>query len=173
MEDSAADVERKIMQAHCPRLPPAEVPAEGEAGGAAAAGAEADALHLVKDALQNPCLDYIRHIVLTRPGARFTVAGGKSYSDAEEVRADFLAGIISEEQLKRALVDVRAARLRAGRTRSTPLAPAAAAAPAVQAATANHQRSQHAVPCSSACRPPADQPAAPAPSLLRRCPRRP
>ncbi|KAG8468383.1 hypothetical protein KFE25_013466 [Diacronema lutheri] len=102
MEDSAADVERKLMQAHCPR----ELPAESivEADGAAGAGAEADPMHLVKDALQNPCLDYVKHVILSAPGATFKV-GERTYMDAADVRADFLAGEISEQQLKRALVD--------------------------------------------------------------------
>jgi len=108
MEDSAADVERKLMQAHCPR----ELPAESivEADGAAGAGAEADPMHLVKDALQNPCLDYVKHVILSAPGATFKV-GERTYMDAADVRADFLAGEISEQQLKRALVDVRASSL--------------------------------------------------------------
>mmetsp|Transcript_21410 Transcript_21410/g.53287 ORF Transcript_21410/g.53287 Transcript_21410/m.53287 type:complete len:428 (+) Transcript_21410:564-1847(+) len=61
-------------------------------------------MHLVKDALQNPCLDYVKHIIMSRPGATFS-AGGRTFTDAADVRSAFVAGDLSEQQLKRALVE--------------------------------------------------------------------
>merc|ERR1719215_976828 len=50
MEDTPADVERKIRMAYCPAKP--------EAG--AAKAAEDEEMQLVKDELMNPCLDYVQ-----------------------------------------------------------------------------------------------------------------
>uniref|UniRef100_A0A7S4MY38 tyrosine--tRNA ligase n=2 Tax=Odontella aurita TaxID=265563 RepID=A0A7S4MY38_9STRA len=101
MEDTAADVERKIMAAYCPSK-------EEEDAGAATAGEAADAgkesMHLTVDNLKNPCLDYIKHITLSPPGATFT-AGGKTYTDFDSIKSAFLAGDMSEEELKKGLID--------------------------------------------------------------------
>jgi tyrosyl-tRNA synthetase len=90
MEDSAADVERKVMAAYCPSKEEevAETKAEEDDAG--------------KDRLKNPCLDYIEHIIFSPPGASFT-AGEVQYTEFSTVRAAFLDGTISEEQLKRGL----------------------------------------------------------------------
>merc|ERR1719161_745618 len=68
MEDTPEDVERKITNAFCPTTPQKS-------------GADEDEMHLVKDDLKNPCLDYVKHIILSRPGATFS-AGGVTYSSA-------------------------------------------------------------------------------------------
>lgn len=92
MEDSAADVERKLRQAYCPR-------AEGEVE----EKPEEESMHLTEDKLKNPCLDYVQHIIFCVPGATFT-AGGQTYSSFSPVRAAFLSGALSETQLKDGLV---------------------------------------------------------------------
>lgn len=98
MEDSAEDVERKIMNAYCP---------SEELGVVSAAVVEEDAgkqsMQLKVDTLKNPCLDYIENIIFSPPGATFT-AGDITYTDFETVREAFLADMVSEEQLKRGLV---------------------------------------------------------------------
>ena len=70
MEDSPEDVERKINAAYCPRT---------VEGAAAVAVEEEDAgkesMQLVKDDLKNPCLDYIKHIVLSPAGSSFAAGG--------------------------------------------------------------------------------------------------
>ena len=88
MEDTAEDVERKIMGAHCPREPEDASPAEE------------DELHLVVDTLKNPCLDYVEHIVLSAPGASFT-AGGVEFTGFAAVREAFVSGALSEADLKK------------------------------------------------------------------------
>jgi tyrosyl-tRNA synthetase len=93
MEDSAEDVERKIMNAYCPT--------EEEKEEAQDTGKES--MHLVEDKIKNPCLDYIQHIIFSPPGATFT-AGDKTYTDFAEVRSKFLAGEISENVLKQGLI---------------------------------------------------------------------
>ena len=98
MEDAAEDVERKIMNAFCPTKP--EV--KDEAVELDDAGKES--MHLVKDDIKNPCLDYIEHIIFSPPGATFS-AGGITYPDFETVKAKFLDGDISENALKRGLID--------------------------------------------------------------------
>lgn len=99
MEDAAEDVERKIMNAYCPSKE--EKDEGGATGEAEDAGKES--MHLTKDTLKNPCLDYIQNIIFSPPGATFT-AGETTYTDFATVRAAFLAGTISEEQLKRGLI---------------------------------------------------------------------
>ena len=61
-ERSAVEVERKITNAFCPTTPQKS-------------GADEDEMHLVKDDLKNPCLDYVKHIILSRPGATFSAGG--------------------------------------------------------------------------------------------------
>jgi tyrosyl-tRNA synthetase len=98
MEDTPEDVERKINAAYCPRT---------VEGAAAAAVEEEDAgkesMQLVKDDLKNPCLDYIKHIVLCPAGATFE-AGGVVYSDFAVVKANFVEGRLSEADLKTGLI---------------------------------------------------------------------
>jgi tyrosyl-tRNA synthetase len=108
MEDSAEDVERKILNAYCPSG------ADNEDGGAATAttataeGPDDDAgkesIHLVEEDIKNPCLDYIKYIIFCPPGATFT-AGGTTHHDFASVRDKFLSGAISETDLKRGLID--------------------------------------------------------------------
>ena len=92
MEDSAADVERKLRQAYCPR-------AEGEVE----ERPDEESMSLKTDALKNPCLDYVEHIIFCVPGATFA-AGGKTYTSFAPVRDAFLSGALSEEALKDGLV---------------------------------------------------------------------
>jgi len=100
MEDTAEDVERKIMAAFCPDKEDIEDKDESKDIG----DAGKESMHLTKDTLKNPCLDYIQNIILCPPGATFTV-NGVTYDTFGPIRADFLAGKITEEQLKKALVE--------------------------------------------------------------------
>jgi Tyrosyl-tRNA synthetase len=99
MEDTAEDVERKVMAAYCPNQEVEE--SSEEAKGSGDAGKES--MHLTKDTLKNPCLDYIQNIILCPPGSTFTVQG-KTYDTFEPIRADFLDGKITEEELKKGLI---------------------------------------------------------------------
>lgn len=99
MEDSEEDVERKIMKAYCPNK---EEEAAGTEEGDVDAGKES--MHLVQDTLKNPCLDYIQNIILCPPGATFTV-NGVTYAEFPPIREAFLNGDITEEQLKRGLIN--------------------------------------------------------------------
>merc|ERR1719262_2141214 len=56
MEDTAEDVRRKITNAYCPREADASTVSKDD-----------DEMHLVKDSLKNPCIDYVRHILFCRP----------------------------------------------------------------------------------------------------------
>lgn len=110
MEDTAADVERKIRAAYCPsqELSPTDDTDVSDAARSSQIADNEDAgkasLQLKVDHLKNPCLDYIQNIIFSPPGATF-VAGTKSFSDFDSVRAAFLAGEITEEQLKSGLID--------------------------------------------------------------------
>ena len=99
MEDTAEDVERKIMKAYCPNKE--EKVAEDTEENTKDAGKES--MHLVKDTLKNPVLDYIENIILSPPGATFT-ANGTTYEDFSLIRAAFLSGEITEDQLKKGLI---------------------------------------------------------------------
>jgi tyrosyl-tRNA synthetase len=104
MEDAAEDVERKILNAYCPTKGEdsgSEITASNEAQ---AGDAGKESMHLKKDDIKNPCLDYIENIIFSPPGATFT-AGGTTYSDFATVRTKFLSGEISEENLKRGLIE--------------------------------------------------------------------
>ena len=100
MEDTAEDVERKIMNAYCPskeeNQPESLSTTEEEDAGN-------ESMHLTVDKLKNPCLDYIQNIIFSPPGATFT-AGEITYNDFASVRSAFLAADMSEEQLKLGLV---------------------------------------------------------------------
>jgi tyrosyl-tRNA synthetase len=100
MEDTAEDVERKIMNAYCPNKEENET--EESKGESQDAGKES--MHLVKDTLKNPVLDYIENIILSPPGATFT-ANDETFSDFASIRAAFLSGELSEDQLKKGLID--------------------------------------------------------------------
>lgn len=93
MEDKKEDVERKIINAYCPKEPEAKAQKPAD-----------DEMHLVKDDLMNPCLDYVRYILFSKPDYSFPVEG-KQYATFEDVKKAFLAGEISEQQLKRGLID--------------------------------------------------------------------
>jgi tyrosyl-tRNA synthetase len=100
MEDSAEDVERKIMNAYCPtKEEEKQEQAEAEADDAGK-----ESMHLLEEKIKNPCLDYIQHIIFSPPGATFS-ADGQIYTDFEAVRSKFLTGEISEKALKQGLVD--------------------------------------------------------------------
>lgn len=98
MEDTAEDVERKILAAYCPNL---EEEQKGNVQEQADAGKES--MQLKVDNLKNPCLDYIENIILSPPGATFTV-NNITYKEFSSIRAAFLAGGIAEEELKAALI---------------------------------------------------------------------
>lgn len=104
MEDTAEDVERKIMSAYCPTK---EDEATTDAN-SSSTGDEEDAgkasMQLKEIKIKNPCLDYIENIIFSPPNATFS-AGGTTYDDFETVRDKFLAGGISEVDLKRGLID--------------------------------------------------------------------
>mmetsp|Transcript_17111 Transcript_17111/g.32376 ORF Transcript_17111/g.32376 Transcript_17111/m.32376 type:complete len:772 (-) Transcript_17111:80-2395(-) len=100
MEDTPEDVERKIMAAYCPNQ---EVEESGEEVIGSSGDAGKESMHLTIDTLKNPCLDYIQNIILCPPGSSFTVQG-KPYDKFEPIRADFLDGKITEEELKRGLI---------------------------------------------------------------------
>lgn len=113
MEDAAEDVERKIRSAYCPTSVNAAIaPHTGGDAGNADAGKEF--MHLVNDdesVLKNPILDYVRHIVLSRPGSTFACSCCREegdivvvYDKYDDVKSDFLAGKISVDQLKDGLV---------------------------------------------------------------------
>ena len=91
MEDSTADVRRKIRGAYCPRTADAAVARDAE-------------MQLAADDLKNPCLDYVRHVVFAAPGATFA-AGGATFASADAVRDAFVGGALSEADLKDGLAD--------------------------------------------------------------------
>lgn len=101
MEDTAEDVERKIMQAYCPNKEEEEEKEDVGKGGGEDAGKES--MRLVEDKLKNPVLDYIQNIILSPPDATFE-ANGTTYKDFGLIRSAFLAGEITEDQLKKGLV---------------------------------------------------------------------
>ncbi|CAD7942719.1 unnamed protein product [Amoebophrya sp. A120] len=57
------------------------------------------------DALKNPVLDYVKHIVFADPQAKPLAIKGKTYYTEQAVRQDFLANQISEGELKEAVID--------------------------------------------------------------------
>lgn len=123
MEDTREDVERKIMNAYCPTGKEEGVDASNTSTEAdvaetmeklAVGGDDAgkESMHLTDDDLKNPCLDYVENIVLSPPNSTFTVLAGadaagetKTYTKFEEVKADFLSGVVSEIGLKKGLID--------------------------------------------------------------------
>jgi tyrosyl-tRNA synthetase len=99
MEDTAEDVERKIMNAYCPSRE--EEGKETPASYVHDAGKES--MHLKVDKLKNPCLDYIQNIIFSPPNATFT-AGSTTFNDFDSVRAAFLSHTLSESELKKGLI---------------------------------------------------------------------
>ena len=109
MEDTVEDVERKINKAYCPTKEREVSSSEVDNNGEVTDDAGKESMHLTKDNLKNPILDYVQHIVLSPPGATFTCATasnpeGQTYSDYSAVRTDFLNGDITPEQLKGGLI---------------------------------------------------------------------
>ena len=100
MEDTAEDVERKIMNAYCPAKEEAVAEAEPYTG---CDDAGKESMHLKVDSLKNPCLDYIQNIIFSPPDATFT-AGTKTFTDFASVREEFVTGKLTEEDLKRGLI---------------------------------------------------------------------
>lgn len=90
MEDTAEDVERKILAAHCPRV--AQKVQEVQEDGAPTATEET-----------NPCLDYLKCIVFSNPNASFVV-DDQTFTTFETLEKAFVDGSISEEALKKALI---------------------------------------------------------------------
>jgi len=109
MEDTAEDVERKIMNAYCPSEESAAVESATSTTSCGEEDDEEDddagkaSMQLNDDKLKNPCLDYIQNIIFSPPDASFAV-GTTAYRDFDSVRAAFVEGRISEEELKRGLV---------------------------------------------------------------------
>eukprot|EP00392_Amoebophrya_sp_AT5.2_P004962 g4971.t1 len=69
-----------------------------------AAELEDDSMQLVFDALKNPIIDYIQHIIFADPAAEPLEIGGEKYSSAEAIKDDFVGGKISERDLKEAVI---------------------------------------------------------------------
>ncbi|KAL7468400.1 hypothetical protein ACHAXS_008629 [Conticribra weissflogii] len=68
-----------------------------------------ESMHLTADDLKNPILDYIQHIIMSPTDATFTCANanhpdGQTYSQFDQVKQDFLNGLIAPDQLKRGLI---------------------------------------------------------------------
>jgi tyrosyl-tRNA synthetase len=103
MEDTAEDVERKIMKAYCPQKVDDDKDEETKAALDKAAQEPQMFDVLVVDELKNPCLDYIEHIVFKPPNATFE-ANGVIYQTSKDVKVAFLNGTLSEESLKKGLI---------------------------------------------------------------------
>jgi len=103
MEDSAVDVERKILAAYCPSKEEIAETGENSADASPDMDAGKESMQLMKDTLKNPCLDYIQNIIFSPPDATFTV-NGVTYTKFENVKKDFLGGSINEGQLKKGLI---------------------------------------------------------------------
>mmetsp|Transcript_2976 Transcript_2976/g.3286 ORF Transcript_2976/g.3286 Transcript_2976/m.3286 type:complete len:783 (+) Transcript_2976:57-2405(+) len=103
MEDSAVDVERKILAAYCPSKEEKVETGQNSLDASQEIDAGKESMQLTKDTLKNPCLDYIQNIIFSPPDATFT-ANGITYTKFEKVKEDFLCGVISEDQLKKGLI---------------------------------------------------------------------
>ena len=90
LEDPEEEVERKMGIAYCPTVAEASEVTDEES------------MSLVEDALKNPCLDYVQYIVMNQPDARFKTAL-KTYTVYEDIRDDFLKGVLSEQELKKGI----------------------------------------------------------------------
>jgi tyrosyl-tRNA synthetase len=105
MEDTVDDVQRKIMNAYFPRK------TDDTAAAAENAEQEVDAgkvsMHLTSDNLKNPCLDYIEHIIFSAADKKTTVTftvNDTEYTSFNDVKTAFVNGIVTENQLKLALI---------------------------------------------------------------------
>jgi len=99
MEDTAIDVKRKIMNAHCPSTLMTTTSKSSQMKDSI----EKNSMQLTEDTLKNPCLDYVQNIIFCSQCAKFTV-GDTTYKTFPALRADFLAGNIREEDLKISLI---------------------------------------------------------------------
>ena len=98
MEDTEEDVRRKIMAAYCPSKP--ELSATSEKS-TEEEDAGKSSMHLVKDDLKNPCLDYVKNIIFSPPDATFqSFTDSKKYNSFDQVKEAFLSGEMSEIELK-------------------------------------------------------------------------
>ncbi|KAJ8604351.1 hypothetical protein CTAYLR_002534 [Chrysophaeum taylorii] len=97
MEDSEAEVCRKISNAYCPLVVDESVRAAHEASDMRAAAAAEG-----WQGLMNPCLDYVKHVVFAPPGAVFE-ANGRSFYSPDAVGEAFVDGTLSEVDLKAGL----------------------------------------------------------------------
>ena len=115
MEDTVEDVERKIRKAYCPTQEKTTSSNDDTtttnnciADDMVDAGKES--MHLTRDNLKNPILDYVQHIVLSSLGATFTCPTTTSttttttYHEYNAVKEDFLCGKITPDQLKDGLI---------------------------------------------------------------------
>lgn len=100
MEDSEADVERKIAAAYCPRVKDDDVAAAHMASDFGCGNEGVNKSSWEK--LLNPCLDYVKHIVFASPDAVF-YAGGRRFGSADDVGMAFVSGELSEADLKKGL----------------------------------------------------------------------
>ena len=103
MEDSSEEVRRKIMAAYCPTTAPTAGGLEKEPQDEhQEQDAGKSSLQLIKDELKNPCLDYVKNIILNDdPTAKTTfTAAGITYNKFEDVKDAFLTGKMSEVELK-------------------------------------------------------------------------
>ena len=100
---------RSVLLAYCPTM--GDVESEGDKTSAAETeDAGKESMHLTKDTLKNPILDYVQHIVLSPPGSSFvcstvTSPDGQSFNDYNDVKAAFLKGDITPDQLKKGLIN--------------------------------------------------------------------
>ena len=88
MEDTVAEVNRKIKKAFCPEK---QLSVTDEAG----------------DTLKNGCMEYVQYLVLPHLGkfeVEFKAGGSKSYTNYDDVRDDFMSGALHPSDLKPALM---------------------------------------------------------------------
>lgn len=129
MEDTVEDVERKIRKAYCPTQEKEPQPQQQQphptrneaSNDVDATDAGKESMHLTRDNLKNPILDYVQHIVLSSPGATIAFPTSSSlssstksssssketritYDDYNAVKDDFLSGKITPDQLKDGLI---------------------------------------------------------------------
>eukprot|EP00931_Biecheleriopsis_adriatica_P116452 TRINITY_DN92093_c0_g1_i1.p1 TRINITY_DN92093_c0_g1~~TRINITY_DN92093_c0_g1_i1.p1 ORF type:complete len:770 (-),score=229.31 TRINITY_DN92093_c0_g1_i1:65-2374(-) len=97
MEDSPEDVRRKIMKASCP--------SEKEKKSAAQSELQVGQLGEQEYVLNNPVLDYMRYLIMENSKGRYSISiAGKTYDEADSIENDFIAGKISEQDLKEAVI---------------------------------------------------------------------
>ena len=108
MEDTAADVKRKVKKAFCPP------PAENTYGIGAHEKTVDGVTDVTTNKVFNPVIDYMQHIIFQHPNhldAGVTIkrkpenGGDKTYASFDELSADYSAGNIHPGDLKATLVD--------------------------------------------------------------------